>query len=263
MDCCFLMSKSRWGQLDSKETGVMYLDLNFHQPSGCRLSQATITMNFHEIRGMRAVRAMVLPASRSELEITEFFGPRTLTGEKRMKNVSTVFEAKPKAEFAGITAEAGGWSRTSEASYASCWKFNGSRFAIHSPQPHLGTRSSKYRQLVWHLEENDMERQSLHQSIVHTALAFHHCSVPFYLDLAIQVKMHRWHHRIKQHLIFPPPGRKAKSRSIIEPCEDIDPAGDFAQLVRNLDHSITQANLHPVEGQSNQRASNRLCGMES
>ncbi|KAJ6184885.1 hypothetical protein N7519_006186 [Penicillium mononematosum] len=235
----------RWGQLDGKDSGMMYLDLTFHQPADCKLAQATITMNFHEIQGSRAGSHS---KDNSDLEVTEFFGPRTLSGEKRQKQVSTTLETNPRVGNAGGHFEGIGYSRTSEASYSSRWKFTGSRFTIES-STNDDTRSSRYRQLVWHLEENELEHQAVHNSTVHSALAFHHCSRDFYLDLHIEVKMQRWHHRLQQHFVCPPRDRKACTRARIEPSGNAAPDTLFEQLARDLDHSMTEANLHPVVGE--------------
>ena len=245
IDCCFLMSKMRWGQLDSKASGIMYLDLTFHQPADCKLAQATITMNFHAIQGLRVGNQS---KDNSDLEITEYFGPRALSGEKREKQVSTTLETNPKVGNAGAHVEGIGWSKTSEASYSSRWKFTGSRFTIGS-STNDDTRGSRYRQLVWHLEENELEQQAVHNSTVHSALAFHHCSEHFYLDLHIEIKMQRWHRRLQQHFVCPPRDRKAYTRARIEPSGNAASDTLFGQLVRDLDRSMTEANLYPVVGE--------------
>ncbi|EAU34267.1 predicted protein [Aspergillus terreus NIH2624] len=139
-------------------------------------------------------------------------------------------------------------SSRSEVSYASRWKFTGTRFAASSNDlsDDLFTRSSRYRQLVWHLEENELERQPVHPPVVHTALVFHHDSSPFYLDLQIEVKMRRWRHRIQQRLICPPRGRRAMTRTKIEPAPNKKADPQFPQLARNLNQALIEENLHPV-----------------
>ncbi|GKZ25861.1 hypothetical protein AbraIFM66951_006237 [Aspergillus brasiliensis] len=219
------MSKTQWGKLRGQDAGLMYLDLTFHQPADCKLSQATITMDFHETS-----ERPKMSHNSPDLEITEFFGPQTLTGEKRERQVSKTFEAIPK----------------SQANYASRWKFTGSRFTEDSDDDLYRTSGSRYRQLIWQLEENELERQAVHHSVVHTALAFHHDSHPFYLDLQIEVKLQRWHHRVRQRLVCPPRNQKALTRAKIKPvvAETDDP--HFSKLVRDIDHAMVQENLHPV-----------------
>ncbi|KAL7652325.1 hypothetical protein ACMYSQ_009618 [Aspergillus niger] len=197
-------------------------------------------MNFHET----SVRPTIM--SDSDLEITEFFGPQTLTGEKRERQVSKTFEAIPKVGTANASFEGIGISRKSQASYASRWKFTGSRFTEDSDDDSFSLSSSRYRQLVWHLEENELERQAVHHSIVHTALAFHHDSSPFYLDLQIEVKMQRWHHRVRQRLVCPPRDKKALTRAKIEPVVSATGDPHFSKLVRNIDQAMVEENLHPV-----------------
>lgn len=220
----------------------MYLDLTFHQPTDCKLSQATITMNFHEAEHRRR-------RINTGLEVTEFFGPKILTGEKRERQVSKSFEATPKVGTANASVEGIGISRKTQASYASRWKFTGSRFTDDSDDESY-TPNNRYRQLVWHLEENELERQAVHHSIVHTALTFHHDSSPFYLDLQIEVKMQRWHHRVRQRLVCPPRNKKALTRAKIKPVVSATDDPYFSKLVRNIDQVMVEENLHPVAGKS-------------
>ncbi|OQD85149.1 hypothetical protein PENSOL_c107G06355 [Penicillium solitum] len=217
------MSKTRWGQLHNKPSGVIYLDLTFHQPADCKLAEATITMNFEHAYAIRD-----LPAE--NLEVTEFFGPKILSGEKRERQVSTTLEVNPKVGTGGINIEGGGWSQRSDTSYASRWKFTGSRFAAEPSSSHdaLNSRSSQYQQLVWHLDENELDNQAIHHSTVHSAVAFHHDSEPFFLDLQIEVN------------------RKACTRASIHPTSDVNPDPNFAELASNLDHAMIDMNLHPV-----------------
>ncbi|RAK85672.1 hypothetical protein BO79DRAFT_247424 [Aspergillus costaricaensis CBS 115574] len=239
VDGCFLMSKTQWGKFRGQDAGLMYLDLTFHQPADCKLAQATITMNFRETERRRR------QTNTSSLEITEFFGPQILTGEKRERQVSKTFEATPKVGAANASVEGIGISRKSQANYASRWKFTGSRFTNDSGDD-SDISSSRYRQLVWHLEENELERQAVHHSIVHTALAFHHDPSPFYLDLQIEVKMQRWHQRILQRLLCPPRDQKALTRAKIKPVipETDDPL--FTKLVKNINQTMVEENLQPV-----------------
>ncbi|GIJ84824.1 hypothetical protein Asppvi_003675 [Aspergillus pseudoviridinutans] len=242
VDCCFLMSKSKWGQLNGKDSGVMYLDLTFHQPADYKLAQATVTMDFSEIQ------ASDLPSNpkSKELEVTEFYGPRILSGERRERQVSTSFDVDPKIGIPNASVEGINWSRKSDITYASRWTFTGSRFAAGS----TGTsdiQESRYRQIVWHLHENKLESQVVHHSTVHSALAFHHGMEPFYVDLKIELKMHRLHQRIKQHLVYLPRNRRSCTRTKVQPRPaTLDKNLQFEQLVKELDYTMTTANLHPV-----------------
>ncbi|XHF96479.1 hypothetical protein AWENTII_000113 [Aspergillus wentii] len=234
VDCSFLLSRTKWGELDGKDSGLMYLDLTFQQPSDCKLANATITMTFHQLTRYRF----------SDMEVTEFFGPQILSGEKKERHVTNTFEATPKIGAGNATVEGIGGSRTSEATFASRWKFTGSRFVSDQS---AANRGRQYRQLVWHLEENELERQAVHNSVIHTALAFHHDDEPFYIDLEIKAKLQRWHHRFKQHLLCPPPGRKACTRAKIEPVmSNKDPF--LEQTAKALNQAMTEANLYPVPG---------------
>ncbi|PYH34894.1 uncharacterized protein BO87DRAFT_425568 [Aspergillus neoniger CBS 115656] len=109
------MSKTQWGKFRGQAAGLMYLDLTFHQPADCKLAQATITMNFYETERRRR------QTNTSSLEITEFFGPQILTGEKRERQVLKTFEATPKVGAANASVEGIGISRKPQANYASRW----------------------------------------------------------------------------------------------------------------------------------------------
>ncbi|KAF3384842.1 hypothetical protein F1880_001750 [Penicillium rolfsii] len=248
VDCCFLLSKTRWGKLGQKEGGVMYLDLTFHQPAKCKLSHATITMDFHEIPDPIVPRP-ALAQKPSDLEVTEFFGPQSLTAEKRERLVSTTVEANPTVGVAGATFQGLRFARSSVVSYASRWQFEGSRFAPDYSPGGTNSRDSRYRRVVWHLQENELDKQAVHQNTVHCALAFTHQSKPFYLDVKIEARLQRWHDRLKQKLVSPPRNRRTSARATIQTSirNNIDP--DFAKLARDLDKSMTEANLHPITGE--------------
>src|SRR3954470_24268527 len=74
VDCCFLFSKTKWGEIEGKKAGLIYIDLTFHQPEECKLANATI-----------ALTLIPEPPNGSggadpELEFTEYFGPQLLLG---------------------------------------------------------------------------------------------------------------------------------------------------------------------------------------
>ncbi|KAJ5388982.1 uncharacterized protein N7496_000050 [Penicillium cataractarum] len=247
VDCCFLLSKTRWGHLHEKDAGVMYLDLTFHQPAKCKLSHATVTLDFHEVESSETSNSG-LSHEPSDLEVTEFFGPQILTAEKRERLVSTTLEANPTVGIGGATFQGMRFARSSVVSYASRWQFEGSRFAPDPPPIGSNSRNSRYRRVVWHLQENELEKQAVQQNTVHSAVAFTHQSKPFYLDVKIEAKLHRWHDRLKQKLVCPPRNRKSFARATIQPSMKKAIDADFAKLAMDLNKSMTDANLHPVNG---------------
>ncbi|KAJ5647180.1 hypothetical protein N7490_003552 [Penicillium lividum] len=180
------------------------------------------------------------------LEVTEYFGPRILTGERRERKISTTATFNPNVGTPiGVTAGVGSLSRNSDVIHASRWKFTGTRLAAET-LAESKTRSSRCRQLVWHLEENILEQQVFHHPTVHSAVAFLHDSKPFYLDLRIEAKMHRWRDRIKQSIVYPPRNRKSCTRSLIEPKEKLETGESFRKTVLNLEQTMVERNLHPV-----------------
>lgn len=180
--------------------------------------------------------------------MTEFFGPQTLTGEKRERLVSTTLEANPTVGIGAATLQGMRFARSSVVSYASRWHFEGSRFAPDSSPLGNDSRNSRYRRVVWHLQENELEKQAVQQNIVHSAVAFTHQSEPFYLDVKIEARLQRWHDRVKQMLVCPPRNRKTCARATIHTSMRKAIDADFAKLASGLDKSMTEANLHPMTG---------------
>ncbi|KAJ5988563.1 hypothetical protein N7481_003773 [Penicillium waksmanii] len=181
-------------------------------------------------------------------EITEYFGPRIMTGPRREYKVSRNASLNPKIGTpVGITAEAGGLSRTSEVIHTSRWMFTGTRHPEETPDKSQ-TRRSCFRRLIWHLEENKLDDQAVQQPTVHSAVTIHHGSQPFLLDLKIEAKMHRWRDRIKQSFILPPRSRKSYTRSLIEPRKEIESDESFRETVLGLEQAMIDKNLHPVPG---------------
>ncbi|KAJ5759709.1 hypothetical protein N7520_006865 [Penicillium odoratum] len=180
------------------------------------------------------------------LEVTEYFGPRILTGERRERKISATATLNPNVGTPiGVNAGVGSLSRNSDVIYASRWKFTGTRLTAET-SAESKTRSSRCRRLVWHLEENKLEQQVFHHPTVHSAVAFLHDSKPFYLDLRIEAKMHRWRDRIKQSIVYPPRNRKSCTRSLIEPKKKLETGESFQKTVLNLEQTMVERNLHPV-----------------
>ncbi|CAI7613400.1 unnamed protein product [Penicillium glandicola] len=182
----------------------------------------------------------------TDLEVTEYFGPRILTGERRERKISTNTCFYPKVGTPlGLSAEVGGLSRNTEVCHASRWKFTGTRLAAETPS-NSQTRHSSCRQLVWHLEENKLEQQAFHQPTFHSAVAFNHDSQPFYLDIKIEAKMQRWRDRFKQSIVYPPRNRKSYTKALIEPKKEIETSESFRNTILNLEQTMVERNLHPV-----------------
>ncbi|GLI81247.1 hypothetical protein PoHVEF18_009620 [Penicillium ochrochloron] len=125
-------------------------------------------MDFHEIPDPK-VPTPGPSQETSNLEVTEFFGPQTLTAEKRERLVSTTLEANPTVGVAGATFQGMRFARSSVVSHASRWQFEGSRFAPDYSSAGNKSRSSRYRRVVWHLQENELEKQAVQQNTVHSA----------------------------------------------------------------------------------------------
>ncbi|KAL1970659.1 hypothetical protein VTN77DRAFT_4303 [Rasamsonia byssochlamydoides] len=175
VDCCFLLSKTRWDRLDEKNAGLIYLDLTFHQPEGCKLASATITLSFFPF----TPQGDVDPG----LEITEYFGPQMLSGEMKEDSVSRKFVFQPQVGAMGFSTGGIGLESGKESTTASRWVFEGKR--LPADEEVTTVKSSRYRRLIWHFEENRLEQQPVHNHTFHTGLVFEHEAKPFLLELEL------------------------------------------------------------------------------
>jgi hypothetical protein len=241
VDCCFLLSKTQWGKLEDKQAGLMYLDLTFHQPKECRLANATVTLTFREMHGVPNTK-------QGALEVTEYFGPQTLIGEKREQHVTKNIEIKPKLGAMYATIGGLGGDRSTEITYASRWKFEGKRFPADKSRQ---TAQGRYRQVEWHLEESELERQIVHSPTIHTGVVFEYEGLPFFLDLQIKGKLQRRHQRVLQRLVCPPRNRTARTTALIKAPEGTG-ASDFSlnDFAEGLNRTMIESNLRPISGKS-------------
>ncbi|KAL1858171.1 hypothetical protein Daus18300_010053 [Diaporthe australafricana] len=199
IDCQFLFKKSKWGTLEGLPGGIMCLNLNFGPPSGCRVSNATVTITLDEedpcLRPYTSGRPrQVLHPSRIPVEITEWYGPQTVGGEKKSADHTSTTKAIPEANILGYGVGGVGHERSKNFKKEARWSFNG--------QLLRGKRTSVYKSLRWDLNENELEGQSFHNPKLRTAFAFEHSGQPFLMKVEIEGKLEKWHHQVKSKLKF-------------------------------------------------------------
>ncbi|KAI1776929.1 hypothetical protein F4818DRAFT_412337 [Hypoxylon cercidicola] len=193
--CRFLFRESRWGILTSDKNpgGVLYLDLIFTEPAGCRLRDATVVLTLNEedisLRGFNAessdpydsisearVPKARIPKARVPVHITQH-GPQILRGPLEEVSKVTRNYVSPWVDVGGIIG-AGGVGRDSEkhSVHRSQWTFS----SLAMPN-----KSGKSTILQWHLIESELDRQPRHDNTFHTGFAFEHDGQPFFIQVEI------------------------------------------------------------------------------
>ncbi|KAI0441239.1 hypothetical protein F4803DRAFT_433214 [Xylaria telfairii] len=214
VDCKFLFKKSKWGTLEGRDSaGIVYLDLAFSQPSDCRLKSATVQVTLDD-DDEHLVRQFPSQGSRPPVQIVKY-GPRHMTGEPQYERIATHNRFIPSVEV-GPFGGAGGVGRESaKVTVRECrWMF----------ESHLMTGGRKrgmnnwaYKVLQWQITENELETQSLHSNVVHTAFSFVHGGQPFFMRVEVSGRLesrtsdlgHQIRHKIRK-LKFPANPHRAR-----------------------------------------------------
>lgn len=199
VDCQILFEESKWGTLHGRPGGIMYVNLNFGPPSGCRVSNATVTITLDDddpcLQPYKARRprqeALV---SNIPVTITEWYGPRGMEGEKKSAEYVSTTKAVPEVNVAGNGAGGIGHETTRTYKKEARWSFTGQLLP--------GERTSLYKSLRWDLNENELESQSFHNPIFRTAFAFEHSGQPFIIKVEIAGTLAKLRHQIKSKLKF-------------------------------------------------------------
>ncbi|XXG98475.1 hypothetical protein Hte_004799 [Hypoxylon texense] len=174
--CKFLFKESRWGVLtpDRNPGGILYLDLVFTEPGGCRLRDATVvlTLNEEDDSFGHDVRAV----TRVPVHITHH-GPQNLHGQLDRAFKTTRHFFKPELDAGGF-AGIGGVGRESEkhSVHQSQWKFSSVTMPNKSGKPTI---------LKWHLVESELDQQPRHDNTFHTGFAFEHDGQPFFMQVGV------------------------------------------------------------------------------
>ncbi|KAI4870115.1 hypothetical protein F4820DRAFT_405122 [Hypoxylon rubiginosum] len=196
--CKFLFKESRWGVLtpDRNPGGILYLDLVFTEPGGCRLRDATVVLTLNEEDdSLGHHHVHVHPTAKIPVHITHH-GPQNLHGQLDRAFKTTRHFFKPELDAGGF-AGLGGVGRESEkhSVHQSQWKFSSVTMPNKSGKPTI---------LKWHLVESELDQQSRHDNTFHTAFAFEHDGQPFFMQVGVSGhldgKASHLRHKTKQGL---------------------------------------------------------------
>lgn len=241
VDCRFQVSKSQWGLLgeQSYPAGIVYMDLSFDQPKDYRLHSATVFITLEE----GSDDTVILQKG---LHITDYYGPKHLSGTPKDINTKKIYHLTPQVNVCGTGGGGVGLDSEKTVTYNGRWTFTGHLLPAQSKRR---TRSM-YRTLKWELTENDLERQSLHSTLIHTGFVFQHSDAPFLMRLEIKGKLLRNRDRLRSMMsCFPPPHNKdqGSSTTLVRP--------DGAKLFRRRLDQIAQSLPNAMEMENYQAVS--------
>ncbi|KAJ2998191.1 hypothetical protein NUW58_g396 [Xylaria curta] len=180
VDCKSLFKKSRWGTLDGRQGGIIYLDFSIRQPSDVRLSSAIVEVTLDD-EDDYLKRLFPGDGAMSPLQIRQY-GPRQIRGSPTHKGVITRHKFTPEIEIGSI-AGVGGLGRESVkiVESSSSWKLEG--------QLLTNGKSRACNVLQWRFTEDELQTPQLQGRVFHTAFSFEHGGQPFYVRVNVRGKL--------------------------------------------------------------------------
>ncbi|KAK3986913.1 hypothetical protein QBC44DRAFT_247064, partial [Cladorrhinum sp. PSN332] len=196
IECRFAFRKSRWGTIGEtrQPAGIIYMDIDFRQPSDCRLQSATVTVTLDEAANDKNNDDSTHRCEpREPVHFTDFYGPKGLRGQEASVLTRKTKSITPSFELFRYGAGGVGVDTEKFTKTTSRWKFTG-----HISSTADGSWFNN--KLEWVLEENSLEAETAHSNIIHTAFAFAHNTKKVYIDVHIQGKLAQRSDRIKEKL---------------------------------------------------------------
>ncbi|PMD41401.1 hypothetical protein L207DRAFT_632808 [Hyaloscypha variabilis F] len=261
IDCTFRLSESRRGILgsDGMPGAVLYVDLQFKQPSEYRLSAAEVEITLLEVdqalsqigkgkwKGMGKGKDRTGDGDEnrpvSHLEVMEF-GPTKLLGDPTRLDEKINIDINPKVAASGVYAEVGGWSKEKKVSSLRQWILHGHKLSIIEDSRGRETSSSSARTLVWTLEENKEDPQARQDAVVHAGFAFRHDGRPVCIKVRVDGTLKSLTSKIKS--IFPPKVFKDKEqgtvRALMDPAQELDFLDQLEMEAKDLERKMRERN---------------------
>lgn len=202
VDCHFLFTKSRWGVIGSREipAGIIYMDLDFHQPSDCKLESATVAVTLATEDGEECrLQPQDRPEPGSEpksgrVKFTQHFGPHEMRGKETQVQSRRVKKRTPEVQVMGYGVGGMGLDNEKTVHTASRWRFSGRTTSDGG--------SIWDNRLQWELQENKLEREPTRPNRLHTAFAFEHNASRFYMTVTVSGKLAKGTNKMKSLLQF-------------------------------------------------------------
>ncbi|KAI1358459.1 hypothetical protein F5Y08DRAFT_115593 [Xylaria arbuscula] len=186
VDCRFLFKKSKWGTLEGRDSaGIIYLDMAFSQPSDCRLKSATVQVTLDD-DDQHLVREFPIHGSTTPVQIVTY-GPRHMTGEPQYERITSHTQVMPSVEVGSIAGAGGIGRESAKETVRECrWTFESH---LMTGSRRRGQNNWAYKCLQWQVTENELEVQSSHSNVVHTAFSFVHSGQPFFMRVEVSGKL--------------------------------------------------------------------------
>ncbi|KAI0436254.1 hypothetical protein F4803DRAFT_542954 [Xylaria telfairii] len=256
IDCRFLLTKSKWGVMggQSNQAGIIYLDLTFHEPKDCRLHSATVTVSLDDEHEELHKRQRGLPSAMSRahpVQMTDYYGPKSFMGPEKSVHEKKGIHFNPNIQAGGFGAGFGELRKEQISTSSSRWRFSGQLLSSrNSPWKYNNT-------LQWQLSENDFEKQSTHNNVLHTAFAFHHGCQPFFLKVDVEGKLRAPHGQLRNMVkkFFASTKNDGGALTLINFGDQHIFTKPLDYRARNLQLEMEQANLQsiPIEVPDPQR----------
>ncbi|KAI0186871.1 hypothetical protein EV127DRAFT_437801 [Xylaria flabelliformis] len=184
VDCRFRFERSQWGVLTRARHpgGIVYLDLDFHQPGDHRLKYATVIVTLDDdsddlINQFPVINS--LDDAKVSIHIGDY-GPTQIVGAAKSAHKVVEHQAAPEIDAGGIFT-IGNIGRRSEKDFD-----QEHRWTFLSQKKPAKNDSSRYKVLKWTITENKLDAQSYHSNTIHTAFSFQHGGRPFFIQVAIE-----------------------------------------------------------------------------
>lgn len=242
VDCHFMFRQSEWGTLTKAKHpgGIVYIDLDFHQPPDCRLKSATIRLTLDDGDPALANFAggkKTPGASSGSIHILRH-GPEPFCGPPSRAYKTTRHSAIPRFDVGGF-AGAGGLGRESErhTEEVSRWDFASHLTCSDHAEAKPSQRTSwAANQLIWTLTESELAGRAVRNSIVHTGFAFAHGGQPFFMKLEVsgrlESRLSNAYNNFRQAF-----GSSSRSDSFATTLVEF---GDVTRFTRSLDRRADQ-----------------------
>lgn len=255
VDIKFLFRRSQWGTLghDENPAGILYMDINFTQPPGHKLTSATIQVTLDdEDVALDHYRDPALLDSGRPVQITEWYGPKQFGGPTKMAHKQRTINLTPEANVLGNGGGGLGVNFNKSFVHTSKWTFQGS---LH---PGPTGPSWAYRTLKWDMTENDLEKHPDHANKVHTAFAFENSGQPFLMKVQIDGDLEKIGSRFKDKVKkkFGPRPRKEQDISSTLVGAFYGRRRPLDELAKGLERAMEMENRNsvPLEMPASQQA---------
>lgn len=240
VNCRFLFKKSRWGFLGGRHTpaGIIYLDLDFHQPSGSTLESASVQVNFSspgDRDGHRRKLIKSKPVDNCKARLTHYYGPVQLKGEQRHVLELSSAQFIPELNVAGYGGGGVGGKKERAKIVARNWEFTG----------HLVPgKSWAFQRLRWELKENKLDEEPQHSNTIHTAFAFEHGDEDCVMTVEVSGKLRGWRDLVNNTLKFG--GKDGTIATLIHFPTKMDWKNRLDERAQELCKSMEDKNLREV-----------------